>query len=188
MVLQKPTHRKFYWLKLLFDEKAGFSLYLDETVDHPTHSVSFLGLFLDVNFSFYCYIKHVSKKHSSKMFVLSNLKNIANIVILVAAYYQIINPQLAYTYLLLWKEGSYLCFTDWQWVPFFSEPAPIPGKYAHFTIPLYSGNPTFVKQDPYQSKLSITSVTKSNPKTFFPLTSIKSESKPSKFKLSLKSG
>lgn len=83
----------------------GFSLLIDETVVHPTQSVKFLGLVLDENLSFHGHIDHVSKKLSSGIFVLRNLRNVANTDVLLAAYYGVIYPNLAYA-IPIWGHES----------------------------------------------------------------------------------
>jgi len=73
----------------------SFTLLLDESAVGPTASVGFLGLVLDERLSFHSHIEHVSKKVSSGIFVLNNLKTQVGADVLLAAYYGLIYPHLA---------------------------------------------------------------------------------------------
>lgn len=93
-----------------------FSLHLGETEVHPTGSFRFLGLVFDRGLSFHSHIEKLSKKTSFGIVVLRSLRNTVNTNVLVAAYYSLVYPHLAYSVPNfgsdLWKHFYYLNYRN----------------------------------------------------------------------------
>uniref|UniRef100_A0A1B6M063 Reverse transcriptase domain-containing protein n=1 Tax=Graphocephala atropunctata TaxID=36148 RepID=A0A1B6M063_9HEMI len=77
-------------------KKDALNFFIDETEAIPSAGAKFLGIFLDENLKFYQQIDNVCKRLGSGIFVLKRLTTFADSKVLLAAYYGLIYPFLAY--------------------------------------------------------------------------------------------
>lgn len=81
------------------------SLYLAETVVHPTRSFRILGMFLDKNLNVRSHIKHISKRINSGIFLLRSLRDISNSDVHLAAYYELIHSHVTHA-VSIWSHDT----------------------------------------------------------------------------------
>lgn len=77
--------------------KEGISeILLGEDIINASCDAKFLGVIIDENLNFHLHFEHVSKKASTGIFMLRQLRQTVDVEVLLSAYYGLIYPYLSY--------------------------------------------------------------------------------------------